>query len=680
MPIYQRSYDWQKEHCKQLFDDIITIGRGDSTKVHFIGTITYLSEPTSIPDVTTYQIIDGQQRLTTLMLLLKVLKNTLDVNQELNNAKINDMLFNINREGENKWKIILTEEDNEVFKKLINNIDVEESSQLNSNFKYFKKLISEKNINYDDIWNGLMRLTVVTIRIDNADDAQAIFESMNSTGLDLSITDMIRNYLLMSHDFEIQKEIYYDCWKIMTKNLNNDDDEINDFLRHYLMMQIGQNISEKKTYAEFKKYMVGRDKKSEAKLIREYSKYYSCIINRKHESIVIKNAIENIENQDTKLARPLLLKILADLKLNIIFVSEAEKILSLIDNYLLRCYICDMLKGGNKMFPSLIRKIEFNDYFKSIENELMKKSGRGKFPRDIIFKDKFIDFQLYNGRENICRYVLFRLENHMNSARKESTSIENKNITIEHIMPKTLTNEWKVELGTKWEETYERYLDTIGNLSLTGYNYDMGNESFSKKKLTYIKSNLCITKELVEYNIWNENSMIIRAKKMAEIATKIWLCPEEIVEEYEDENIVREEDYLESKEIADLWHYLKKKILTELDGTKFHMTAVYGAFTLSKGIITNNIGSINATNHKIYLTYNTKIQDRIIQESPFVENISKIGHYAGGELRSTILSEDDADKAVNLLKKVLTDKMKIIQSQLNEMARKAVNTKNARNS
>lgn len=655
IPIYQRTYDWNHDHCDQLYDDIEKTGQDKTKQSHFLGAITYLTEyPMADEDISYYQVIDGQQRLTTLMLLLRALKDRLGNGTEiLTEGKINQLLFNINEKEERYHKLVLTENDNQSFRDILKNGKTDESNNIVANFKRFESLLSKDKTNLDVIWRGIQKLTLVHIRIDANDNPQEIFESMNSTGLDLSDTDMIKNYMLMSKDSRWQERIYKDYWDPMEQRFGEvRSEDFDEFIRNYLMMRRGKIVPKKEMYKYFKNYMSGLDKEDEIKNISKYCKYYANLIGiSPHHSEDLKEVIGYVYEQDTNVAYSLLLKILADYDEGIIDLKQACSIFLLVDSYLLRCHVCGMTKAGNKIFPEIIPKIDKIDYVKSIEKILMLKTGNRRFPRDVTFREKLKQLPLYMNR-TMCKYMLVRLEN------KDKEKIETNDIQIEHIMPQTLNSEWKKILGENWNEIHEKYVHSIGNLTLTGYNPDLGNKLFSIKQETYRKSSVGLTRELGTYLDWNEDTIKKRMELLTEETIKLWKCPQEY-ELYNNEGI-SEDEYLDGKEIIDLWNKLKEKISSICKEVTFDITQRYGVFRLpfqnnDKNVV---ICSIAARKSKILLFYNIKIHDNIIPSSKFVRDISNIGHHATGELCSTIYTQEDIDKAIDLVRIIYNKRSK----------------------
>ena len=655
IPIYQRTYDWMRQNVRQLYDDIVRTGSAEQERYHFIGAITCVILPKPIRDsVTRYQLIDGQQRIASLLLLLRALRDAHGETTRFNGAMINELLFNTH-EGEGGTyyhKMVMFDDDGRALREIMEGGSTAGSGNMAANFRHFVEWLGKEDP--DQVWYGIKSLSAVVIKLETKDDAQAIFESMNSTGLDLSDTDRIQNYMLMGKEPYWQERVYKDYWSPMERRLGEGDNrKFDEFLRSYLMMKREEPIAKGKAYAKFKEYMAGRDKDKEIKDVFKHSKYYAEILGTSKRSHALEREIRNIRHQNTSIANPLLLKVLADYDDRKINKDDAKAVLQLIDSYLLRSYVCGTSKGGNKVLPRLIVDIDPARYIESFEKALMEKLATARFPRDATLKDHLGRYPLYMSRA-VCKYVLVRLEEGRGKGRLDPDSLE-----IEHIMPQTLTTEWKDGLGEKWEETHERYVHTIGNLTLTESNQEMGNSQFSEKKATYGNSWLHMTKRLVKHEKWDEDEIRKRMAQMVESAIKLWPCPKGYDQPYMEEDPL-EEEYLERTDMADLWHDLKKEIQSSCTGIRFHMTRVYGAFRLPVDGMTREVGicSIEALRNKLYLTYNTKIGDGIIESSEFVRDVSKAGTLPVGNFRSTITSEDDIKRTVDLVRILYEDKSK----------------------
>ena len=475
VPIYQRTYDWTEENIRQLFYDIVSAGRDRKQRYHFIGAITCVPLRAEIGEVDRYQVIDGQQRITSLMLLLRALRDTLE-GSEVTGGRINQLLFNTNErnDGSNYYKAVLLDDDDRTFREIMKDGTASRPSNLAANFRAFAVWL--KGQDADSVWYGIQSLNAVMITIDEKDDAQAIFESMNSTGLNLSPTDMIQNYMLMAKDPAWQGRIYKEYWLPMERRFAGNGREFDEFFRCYLMKEGGEFISRANVYREFKKHMAGRERDEEIGKMEKHSQYYHIMRAPQDSDHVLRMEIANIQRQDTNVANPLLLRLIADHEAHRIDKEDAQKVLQLIDSYLVRSYVCGTLKGGNRFFPELIKRIDEKRYAESVEEALMPRAMTRRFPSDETFRNQLEHFPLYMSRA-VCKYVLFRLEHGRGKEQMEWDDIQ-----IEHVMPQTLDEGWRADLGAGWRETHERYVHTIGNLTLTGYNSELGNKIFAEKR------------------------------------------------------------------------------------------------------------------------------------------------------------------------------------------------------
>ena len=652
IPIYQRTYDWAVQNIRQLYDDVVAVGRAKKERYHFIGAITCVRLEKRISDnVTKYLVIDGQQRITSLMLLLRALREVHGGTPKIKDSMINRLLFNENEERDGPYyKMVMLCEDDRAFREIMDKGSTSESGKVATNFGHFVEWLRGEDA--DSVWYGIKALSSVVIKLEDKDDAQAIFESMNSTGLDLSETDMMQNYMLVANDTGWQKKIYEQYWRPMEQLLGGkDSSDFDEFLRSYLIMRRSVSIPKKKVYREFKAYMNGRDRETEIRGMLRYSEYYAEIIGIPGYRHALSREIANIRNQDTNVANPLLLKVLADFDDGKVSVKDAKNVLRLVDSYLLRSYVYDTHKNANKIFPALIPEMVSDGYAKNLERALMVKTAN-RFPRDAPFKKSLAGFPLYRSSA-VCKYILVRLAEGRGRGRLDPDSFE-----IEHIMPQNLSSEWKDELGEAWSETHELYLHTIGNLTLTDKNQEMGNDKFADKKETYKNSMIRMTRELADSERWNGDAIRKRTELLVEKAVDLWKCPKGYDEDGPEADDA-EDEYLDSADpdTRTLWHGLKKAIEASCTGMRFHMTRTYGAYTLPVGTGERGICALEARRTKIHLTYNTKIGDGVITPSGFVSDISGKGHHAVGDLRSTITSKNDIGKAVGLVRDVWDSKL-----------------------
>ena len=643
IPIYQRTYDWQKEQCLQLYEDVKEIGKSDGRKKHFVGAITYQEDVTMAnEDVRRYQIIDGQQRLATMMLLLRAIKDKLGKIDGQAVKKIEQLQFNLYEDpnGGGYHKMVLNGDDDRAFKEILDSGKTDMPGNIQANFQRLRKRMSEDQVDFEVMWRGVKQITAVLIRIDSGDDAQEIFESMNSTGLDLTQTDLIQNYLLMSGDSDWQKSVFEKYWSPMEELFKDDRDQFDEFLKTYLSMKTRKAIKKRSIYREFKKTAekLGRERSLED--IHAHSRHYYRLAQGGYPTKDrLDEAILRVHKQETSVADPLLLKVLADHGAGAIEGGEATRVFEFIDSYLLRQNICGSSNNLNRAIPSSIAHMDSDQYAQSLETHIMGKKGKDKFPRDPAFGEMLTQTSLYESAA-LCKYILERLERHYE---KGGEPVDLSGFQIEHVMPQELSDDWKAALGPKHPEVHDKYLHTIGNLTLTMSNSELGNRGFASKRRIYQDSKISLTRNLLKYEKWGKDEMDRRAAELAETAAKLWRCPagyDGASDGSASEDL--ESEYLEGK-ASDLWDYAKARLEAEC-GVTFEMKSKYGTFKADGRQI---LCWLVAFNHKLDIVY---AKSDALRASRFVKDVSGVRHLGGGDFKSELRTEDDVDAAVRLLK------------------------------
>lgn len=663
MPIYQRTYDWGEDHCRQLYQDIVHAGQSDDDPTYFMGAITYYTQQESIPNVSRHQLIDGQQRITTLMLLLAALKRELS-NQIQQPIVIDQILYNsVEPKNSDRYlKMKLNREDNVAFEEIIKNGQTDRSGNISANYDRFCKwLLQDKTPDsFRIIWRGILKLIIVHIAAGGKDNAQRIFESMNSTGLDLSTTDLVQNHLLMKSDLNEQEEIYNEHWHPMEKIFEDTRGDFDNYLRHYLIMKQRQVITKNKLYQKFKKY-AGQHSGDILSDLHKYAKYYACLLypeRYKSSSNKLNLLIGHIHEQNTDVAHPLLLKIISDFENKLISENSATELFTLIDSYLLRCAVAGTAKNLNRAIPVIMSKLDENDYAESIKAAVLERRGKDRFPSDRLFKRNFMDKEFYQS-DRVSMYILKRLTEKY----QDTSALKLDVLTIEHIMPQKLSEGWKTDLGDNYDEIHNTHLRQIGNLTLTRDNSTLGNNIFSEKQRIYAGSEVKMTAALAgpQYKRWSVDEIIGRSQQLADEAVKIWKCPDgyspDTDGESDDEE--QEEDHLDGTNVTLLWSTLKNAISSKCPNTIFEMKQRYANFKIQ---IPNSdkyslVCSIRALKHKIYVVYNTSISEKIIPISSFVNDISGVRHLGTGDLRSQIYNENDVHNAVDLIERIAYKKL-----------------------
>lgn len=523
IPVYQRNYDWKEEQCRKLFEDIQNIVKSDYEIEHFLGTVVFVSSKSEM-NFNEYVLIDGQQRITSIMLLLKVLHEKVTDGNDKEEIW-EEYLINKRAPEENlRIRLKPVESDGMPYKKLIEENDISLTSNVCKNYRLFEKLIQESNYSAEEIYKALGKIELVYIQLEKgkkSENPQMIFESLNSTGLSLTQGDLIRNYLLMNHEYEKQKMLYKNFWLEIEKRITNE--KISDFVRDYLTMKNGSISNKDKVYDDFKKYIKQNNENMDEEGILEelktYSEYYSWFLNGNSPNNKINEKLSEFRYLRNTTVYPLILSVFEDTySYKNINENELFDILNLLISYIFRRSVCGYTTNSlNKVFASIVVLLKSKDIYKQIEKGLMSKS----FPGDEEFRAEFIKCNFYKKGTEFCKYTLKLLEIFEN---KEQTDMEN--ITIEHIMPQTLNSEWRIELGSKFEQIHSEYINTIGNLTLTGYNPELSNKNFELKKRYYEESNIKMSREIVNYDKWKDTEIKDRAEQLFEKAKKIWKLPQ----------------------------------------------------------------------------------------------------------------------------------------------------------
>ena len=505
IPLYQRAYAWNNDNCKRLFDDILKIHHL-KLKSHFFGSIVSVKDNEMDDDLL---IIDGQQRLTTIALIVLALKNASsngqikcdDINY-VNECTENYLFAKLRREHRN-IKLRPIENDLKALDALYSNDEYEfvKESGITNNYLYFYERIINANLSFEEIFDALERLMVIDLRLHADDNPQLIFESLNSTGKDLTEADKVRNYLLMSLTKEEQDEYYHKYWSRIEKNTNNDPTM---FIRDYLTLRLGRICNIDNLYFEFKEFDAssGIERVFLFEELLKYSIYYYQIVKGEHSSAKIRKKLKQLASIKSNATNPFFLAFFNFVEEQNISESTVYEVLDIVENYWARRIICSYPANVlQKLFATLhndvLRIVDTHNkrnipitvnYPELIKHILLKKQGNSTFPNDNELVECFKTRQIYKLPIDYRSFLFERLENENSLEANHNiiSGLENQSITIEHIMPQTLTTQWKEDIGENWEEIHNKYLHTFANLTLTGYNSNYGNMSFNEKKVGYI--------------------------------------------------------------------------------------------------------------------------------------------------------------------------------------------------
>ena len=528
LPIYQRRYSWKTQDCQDLWDDIVRIGENKDLPSHFFGSIVYREEETD--SVEQFFVIDGQQRLATCLLLLSALGGAIEANGAeigIDRGRINDYyLSNPLERGDFRHKLLLTKHDRDTLIQLLGDGEVyDNNSLLVKNYNFFRKNLESGNL--ETVHEGIRKLIIVAIPLSDADDPQLIFESLNSKGVRLSESDLIRNYVLMGQELHFQNRLYDIHWSPMEESFGAEHSKrFDDFMRDYLILKTGQVPSKSKVYESFKKnYMpYSRQPERSEEKVREivrYSQHYVRIsLISEDQDPELYACLFDINDLKAEASYPILLGVYNRYIQGQIEKASVIEILRLIESYTVRRLVCELAtKSVHTNFASIAKKFESGSSLQEMKDDFSQLSHPDQFPSNQEFKEAFLKKDVYTSRA-LRNYLLRKLENH---ERREAIDVQT--YTIERVMPENLTEQWEVDLGENWEDTHQIYLNTIGNLTLTGYNSELSNRPFIEKRDMpggFRDSPLRLNKSLAQVDRWDEDAIKNRAEILSEKALKIW--------------------------------------------------------------------------------------------------------------------------------------------------------------
>lgn len=539
IPIYQRTYSWTEKQCRQLWDDIVRAGASEAVSVHFIGSIVYIEQGLSlVSHQAPLLVIDGQQRLTTITLLLEALARSIGEQEPVDgfsNLKIREYyLTNRLERGDRYFKLLLTQTDNDSLKAVIKGCPFPPgaSMRIMQNFELFHQWIAELNGDLLRVCQGLAKLVVVDIALDrDHDNPQLIFESMNSTGKELSQADLIRNYILMGLEPGLQTQLYEDYWRPMEVEFGQEayDTQFDGFMRHYLTVRTGSIPREGDVYEAFKDYahrpdVRGAGIEALVRDIRSFSRYFCAMALGKEAEPSLHIAFHDLRELKVDVAYPFLLELYADYEAGTLSVPDFMEAVRLTEAYVFRRSICAIPTNSlNKTFAGFAKELDKTRYLESIRARFLLLPSYRRFPNDDEFRRELQTRDLYNFRSRT--YWLRKFENH---GRKERVPVDE--YTIEHILPQneSLSAEWRSTLGPEWRRVQEQYLHTLGNLTLTGYNSEYSDKPFLEKRDMpggFAQSPLRLNEGLREVATWNEEAIVSRAERLAERAVSVWPAP-----------------------------------------------------------------------------------------------------------------------------------------------------------
>ena len=552
IPVYQRNYEWSAEQCEKLFEDIIQAHELD--RFHFTGSVVYSLLKTE-NKIDYYVIIDGQQRLTTIYILIKALIDVAE--DEGEKDTLNSVLFNedkfkkYNIDEASKLKLKPIKSDNKQLIYLMENqVDkMDKSCGIYKNYDLFCRLIKsalekDENLTIEKIYDGIEHLSCATIKLDEEEKGkeQEIFERINSTGVPLNLADKVRNFVLMT-DVD-QDRLYEEYWLVMEQTLGND--HMPGFFLDYLNFKLDGFTREKEAYDDFKNLFKANNYTNESMLneLKHYAMQYNVFLNGSEKlSDDTNKALKGLRQLKQSTVYLFLFRVFDDFENNKIEESELSDVLHLLLNYSIRRLICEIgsnsLRGLYKTLYSRAfnREENKNHYYDSIVSFLTQLTSKDAIPTDETFVLALKERNLYR-KNALCKYLLAAIEN------QGKEKVEINSLSIEHIMPqnKNLSKAWQTMLGENWEQVHDRYLHTLGNLTLTGYNSELGDKPFSVKKNmlenpdTDTPTHITILyKDVLNKEEWNEKNIKDRATRLTNTILKLFpIKPAEEIIDFSD--------------------------------------------------------------------------------------------------------------------------------------------------
>lgn len=681
IPIYQRTYSWTESECQQLWDDIMRVGLRRDLSAHFVGSIVYVEA--GLYQVTSQSpllVIDGQQRLTSVMLILEALARALGDDEQVDgfsSEKIRSYyLLNPLEKGDRRYKLLLTQGDRDTLLGIMQQKPVAAvgSLRVNQNFAFFEEKIAGLNGSMEPLCEGLAKLMVVDIALTrDQDDPQLIFESMNSTGRELSQADLIRNFVLMGLEPDHQSRIYEDYWHPIEVSFPQDGygAHFDAFMRHYLTLRTGEIPNLRDVYTAFKDY-AREPKVAEAGVdalvrgIYTFAQYYSRMALGKEPDADLAVAFRDLRELKVEVAFPFLLELYHDYDTGLpnhdakLPKSDFLRAVRLVEAYVFRRAVCAIPTNSlNKTFATFGRVLRKDSYLESVEAHFMTMPSYRRFPDDDEFRRAMTLRDLYNFRSR--SYWLRRIENF---DRKERVAVDE--YTIEHILPQNenLSSAWRSALGPDWERVHGTLLHTVGNLTLTGYNAEYSDRPFAEKRDMqggFRESPLRLNEGLGAIEVWNEVAITKRAEQLTGLAAKVWDAPRlptNVLEKYRP-NPERAVGYSLSDHptVADggpmeeLFLALRREILSLDHCITEEIVKSYIAYKAE-----TNVVDIVAQARQLRLSLNMKFHD-LRDPKGIARDMTTIGHYGNGDVEVAIKNHDELPYVVGLIRQSLEQQM-----------------------
>ena len=675
IPIYQRTYSWTERECRQLWDDIVRTGEHDAISAHFVGSIVYIERGLyQVTGPSPLLVIDGQQRLTTVSLLIAALARALGEEEPIDGFSArklrNYYLLNPEEVGDRRYKLILTQTDRSSLIAIVDQAAQprEASIRVTQNYDLFDSWIAARGGEVAAVCKGLAKLVIVDISLSrDQDNPQLIFESMNSTGRELSQADLIRNLILMGLEPDLQTRLYDQYWRPMETDFGQEayGTHFDGFMRHYLTVRTGDIPNVNAVYEAFKSYarspeMSERGVEALVAEVRDYAQHFCAMALGAEKDAELKLAFQDLRELRVDVAYPFLLDLYHDYAEGQLARSDFVAIVRLVEAYVFRRAICAIPTNSlNKTFATFAKAVKKDRYLESVQAHFLLMPSYRRFPSDDEFRRDLHTRDLYNFRSR--SYWLRRLENYR---RKERVAVDE--YTIEHILPQNenLSAAWQMALGPDWRRVQHEWLHTIGNLTLTGYNSEYSDRTFAEKrgmKGGFAESPLRLNAGLGQQTEWDEAAIMQRADRLADTAVGVWpspKLPDDILAAYRPTT----QPAAPGHTIADHPHLLKppmnavfQAVRTEILALDPVVTEEFLKLYVAYKAETNFVDIVPQAK-RLVLTLNMAYSD-IVDPRGLCRDVTGLGRWGNGDVEVNLGSVDDVAYVMGLVRQALQQQL-----------------------
>jgi uncharacterized protein with ParB-like and HNH nuclease domain/predicted transport protein len=678
IPIYQRTYSWTEKECRQLWDDLIRAGSDSQVSAHFVGSIVYIEKGLyQVSSQSPMLVIDGQQRLTTLTLLIAALAGTLEGLDEDKREPVdgfsprklrNYYLVNPEETGERHYKLVLSQTDKTSLIAVIDGLErpKDHSIRITENFALFQSWIEMRKADLTAICHGLAKLLVVDVALSrDQDNPQLIFESMNSTGRELSQADLIRNFILMGLEPNLQTALYEQFWRPMEVDFGQDAyaNQFDSFMRYYLTVKTGEIPNINDVYEKFKAHArspqaAAAGVKGLVEDIRRYSRYFCAMALGGESDTSLAMAFQDLRELRVDVAYPFLLELYRDYADERLPREEFLAAVRLVESYVFRRAICAIPTNSlNKTFATFTKSLKKDRYLESIQAHMLSMPSYRGFPTNEEFRRQLETRDLYKFPRKA--YWLRRLENF---GRKERVAVDE--YTIEHIMPQNerLSAAWRAALGTEWKRVQETWLHTLGNLTLTGYNSEYSDRSFTDKRDMaggFRESPLRLNQGLGALETWDEEAINKRAAKLSKTAVKVWAYPDlstEVLTAYKtpEESTgysIADHPYLLVGNVQLLFEAFRKGVLALDPCVTEEFLKLYVAYKAE-----TNFVDVVPQAKRLRLSLNLAFSE-INDPKGICKDVSAVGRWGNGDVEVTLDSDENLPYIIGLVRQSFEKQM-----------------------